>query len=207
MGPVQAIRHKGCKKGLMFSLSCTALALARRYEHTTLMHWRDQQLQTMLAVTVKMSRVRSNQCVVGVLESFLSSIFCSRFQQYNWTLPCRVFLLSYFHKIFMLSYSSVILVGLVVFLQVARSMDACAWPSRSFLFFLFFSLLLLVLLLPSVILFLFLLRLTVITMDLLSFPIQYSLLSSCSYTDLSSMVLSFSAHHIIRANKKQLSRI
>ena len=66
---------KKAAKGLMFSLSWTALALARRYEHTTLMHWRDQQLQTMLAVTVKMSRVRSNQCVVGVLESFLSFIF------------------------------------------------------------------------------------------------------------------------------------
>ena len=52
----------------------------------------------------------------------------------------------------MLSYSSVILVGLVVLLQVATSMDV------------------------------------------LSFPIQYSLLSSGSYTDLSSMV--FYAHHI-----------
>ena len=48
--------------------------------------------------------------------------FAVDFNSY-WTLSCRVLLLSYFHKRFMLSYSSVILVGLVVLLQVARSMD------------------------------------------------------------------------------------
>ena len=38
----------------------------------------------------------------------------------------------YFHKRFMLSYSSVILVGLVVLLQVARSMDVLGLPIPSF---------------------------------------------------------------------------
>ena len=146
-------------------------------------------------MTVKMSRVRSNQCVVGVLEPFLSFIFFAVDFNSYWTLSCRVLLLSYFHKRFMLSYSSVILVGLVVLLQVARSMDVLGLPIPSFSSSCS-SLLLRVLLLPSLILFLLLLRLTVIVMDVLSFPIQYSLLSSGSYTDLSSMVLSFSAHHI-----------
>ena len=59
-----------------------------------MMHWRHQQLQAMLAVTVKVSRVHSNHCVVGVLESFLSFIFCSRFQQLlDFVLPCVVIIL------------------------------------------------------------------------------------------------------------------
>ena len=160
-------------------------------------HWRHKQLQAMLAVTVKMSRVRSNLCVVGGLESLLSFMFCSRFQQLpDFVLPCAVIILfsQKIHVVLLLCYSC----GSCCF-STGSQIDGCAWLSHSFFFFfLFFSLLLpVLLLLPSLIPFLLLLRLTVIMMDVLRFPIQYSLLSSGSYIDLSSMVRAYNTQDMI----------